>query len=170
MGHVSGTHPLKFKPERTLVFTNICKMAGIYLRDNNINKDGTGAKRSPADFRTDFKEIFPNNPQIQKETSTELGSIIIFVHDNDANLIFNQQVKAKLSAKNMSANLSSPTRLDREIYLINVPIDIYQKDIQEIKTEIVKITGYRTLEVIKFNGNNSGKKIHCAHSRQQRCT
>ena len=133
-------------------------MAGIYLRDKNINKDGTGAKRSPADFRTDFKEIFPNNPQIQKETSTELGSIIIFVHDNDANLIFNQQVKAKLSAKNMSANLSSPTRLDREIYLINVPIDIYQKDIQEIKTEIVKITGYRTLEVIKFNGNNSGKK------------
>ena len=63
-------------------------MEGIYLRDNNINKDGTGAKRSPAVFRTDFNEIFPNNPQIQKETSTKLGSIIVFVHDKDANFIF----------------------------------------------------------------------------------
>ena len=132
-------------------------MAGVYFRDNNINKDGTGAKRSTDVFRTVFKEIFPNNLPIQKEKVTQLGWIITFVHEKDANLIFNQQVRDKLAAKNMMADLSSPTHLERDIYLINVPANIYQYDIQIIKSAIVQITGHKTLDVRKFNGNNSRK-------------
>ena len=132
-------------------------MAGVYFRDKNINKNGTGTKRSSREFNEILNDLFPNKPPIQKEKSTQLGFIINFVNDDDANSIFDQEIKSKLSAKNMSAELSSPSRLDREIFLIDVPFEIYNKSILDITAEIVRLTPYKILDVIKFCGNSSGK-------------
>ena len=132
-------------------------MVGVYFRDKNINKNGTGTKRSSIEFNSIFNELFPNKPPIQKEISTQLGFIINFVNDDGANLIFDQQVKSKLSTKNMTAELSSPARLDQEVILIDVPFEIYNKPIPDITADIVKHIPYRILNVIKFCGINSGK-------------
>ena len=120
------------------------------LGNSNIHKNGTGTKRSSTEFQELLKEVFhPHKPPIQKETSTQLGFIINFVHDKDANFIFNQQFKSKLAAKNMTAELSTPSCHDREVYLIDVPPLIFNKSIPDITGEIVRLTRHRSLEVKK---------------------
>ena len=57
----------------------------------------------------------------------------------------------------MTAELSSPDRLDREVFLIDIPFETYNKPIPEITSEIVSYIPHRILNLVKFCGTNSGK-------------
>ena len=133
-------------------------MTGIYFRDKNKPSVNTGTKRTAAEFRAIFNGIFRQNTPIRRETSQPLGFIYDFVYDQDANLIFDEQVISKLQDHNFTAELSTSGQYERNIFLIDIPLHIFNKPIQEIKNEIVRLVPHKVLNVVKFCGNNSGRR------------
>ena len=77
-----------------------------------------------------------------------------FVHEKSANFIFSQSVIDKLKTFNLTVELTYNTARDRQVFLIDVPDYIHNKDKREITAEIVRVTKKHIFKIDVFHGKH----------------
>ena len=135
-------------------------MSGIYLRDLDVKRVGDRIEgtRRPIDVLLPIlKLITPRDIVVTRQFSTPLGTRINYAHPQDANLIYNPRVIATLTTHNLKAQLSNLTAINRQVWLIDTPEIIYNKDIPSLNEDIRRSINTRLLEIRKYE-NQSGRK------------
>ena len=126
----------------------------------NVNENGHSNNLSFPEFTAKVSQVIPHNITIHKQTLVPNGGLRTdLTFQKSANFIYGQSCKDKLNSLNMTADLTIETKRTRQVYLKNVPEDIYSKEIPEITEEIVKSTKKWILEVNKFPGKYDQKYI-----------
>ena len=133
-------------------------MAGIFIGDLNIKKVGhttEGSKRPIEILQPILDQVTPQGITITRENPTTFGHIYQYQEDENANFIYNPSFKTFLENNNLKAEFTHSTSMKRNVFVINVPENIYAYDIPKITEEVVKSVKTRILEVRKFR-NPSG--------------
>ena len=73
-------------------------------------------------------------------------------------MIFEQEIINKLSDVNLKASLADTSQLDREIYISDIPEDIYNKQELELQEQITRLTKKHILHLKKFTAKESTRK------------
>ena len=94
-------------------------VAALIIRDN------ANPRRSPQQIEQLFKDATDSNHVSVKTTNN--GIRLNFLNDQDINIIFVPDNIVKMNRVNLSASLAENSQLDREIYIADVPDNIYQK-------------------------------------------
>ena len=132
-------------------------MAEVYFRDTTLQINNNGPRRLKADYASQLATILPIKPS--NETITKLGFIATYTNDSDANFVFNGAVQAKLLEINLTTRFSPATSVQREVFIINIPAQIYSKTDDEIKADIVNKARIPILNSQKFTGLTGKKYI-----------
>lgn len=113
-------------------------MSAAYVYDSKSRNNG--AKRPLPKFSNTLKYITPENINIENVIPAGNGFIVKYPHAENVNYIFKPEVINFLKSKDLSAELENDTARVRNIYLTDVPNDIFNKELDEINEEIHKIT------------------------------
>ena len=130
-------------------------MATVYV--HYVNSSENGETRSLNEFNNDFRSITPSNVHIKNINQRGQGFFVDYLSDESANYIFKPEVENYLASKNLSASLVFDLAHLREIFMVNVPDEIFNKSPEAILTEIQTL--YSTIIHVKhINSNSSGRK------------
>ena len=93
-------------------------------------RDHGHTRRTPEQIEQLFKDATQSNHISTKPTNN--GLRINFQNDQDINMIFEQETINKLSDVNLKTSLADTSQLEREIYVSDIPNDIYNKQELEL--------------------------------------
>ena len=130
-------------------------MASVYFRDKNVSTTGIGSRRSLAELSNLISDIAPTS-QVRKDKLVKLGFIVHFVDDKMSNFIFDPANTRTLSQHNFAAELTYNSQDKRDIYLPNIPSDIFAKSEDIIRNELITKLQMQVFDVIKFTSNKTG--------------
>ena len=116
----------------------------IYFKDLKPNR------RSQEQFEEALKQLQPHLITHSSISTRENGFLVDYPHEKCANYIFITSIRDQLKALDLQAELAINTVTNRQIYLSNVPSDIYNKSIPELIDLLGQATGIRILKVDKF--------------------
>ena len=134
-------------------------MVEIYVRDELIPKESRGNvpnRRSQEDIDTILTSIIPRPPTSIR--LTPLGFVTSYSLDEDANKLFKPETITKLKDAKLTAKLSYNTQLQREIYILNTPEDIYNKQEANLIIELEQQNDIYILHLEKFTSKTSRKR------------
>ena len=116
----------------------------IYFKDLKPNR------RSQEQFEEVLKQLQPHVITHTNISAQKDGFLVDYPHEKCANYIFITSTIDQLKALDLQAELATNTVTNRQIYLSNVPSDIYNKSIPELIDLLGQATGIRILKVNKF--------------------
>ena len=132
-------------------------MSEIYIRDTRIPKvtHGRCVRRTASEITDILNGIIPCPPKSIKQV--RLGYIIEYQNDENANYFFKADNSRKLLEQNLIAQISYNTALQREIYIINIPQDSYDKNDEQITLELETANNISVLVMNKFHSSRTQK-------------
>ena len=133
-------------------------MAEIYIRDTRIPKETHGqcVRRTTSEITEILNGIVPCPPKSIRQV--RLGYALEYPNDVDVNHFFKADNPKKLLEQNLTARISYNTQLQREIYIINVPQDAYDKNNEQLILELEAANNISLLVMEKFHSRITQKK------------
>ena len=149
-------------------------MAQIYVKDHlhhfygnqddvdttSSNSSGSQIKKSIADILPILKEIGPNYITDRSFRAVPQGFIVTYNKDNDVDFIFNPENISKLQDKNISVELSNPSKNLREAFIGYVPEQIFNLPAAQILSELRKEAQTQIVHIKKFHVVKSGSTVN----------
>ena len=133
-------------------------MTEVYIRDEEIPKNNPKSitRRSKDEINLILSGFIPTPPKTF--TPTNLGFYIHYENELDANYVFNPVIIQKLKDAKLTASFPEKTQHQREIYIPNVPDNIYQESDSNITVEIEQQNRIDLLHLNKFQSDKTQKK------------
>ena len=128
-------------------------MSQIYLRDTTLPKDykGGGTRRTIDEINTILTEIIPR--PLCTINFTKVGYVVVYPDEFGANYFFDPNKYKKLETKNLEARLHYDTQLTRDILILDVPEQIYQRDATAIIPELEERNSIHIIVFEKYKSN-----------------
>ena len=133
-------------------------MAEVYIRDDILPKDydGKSPRRTNNEIQGIISGIIPRPPKSSKQT--KLGYRVFYENDSDINHFFKPDILKKLKESQLTPQLSYSSQEQRELYIIDIPTEIYKKADSSILVEIEHSNNITILILEKFTSNKTDKK------------
>ena len=134
-------------------------MFEVYIKDWLISNDDRpdAPRRSKEDITGTLNGIIPR-PQSSMIMKPK-GWVAIHDEEEDINFYFKPDVMDKLKTENHTAVLGFKVQEQRELFILNPPNDIYDKQEYQIMAEIEATNNIEVMQIRKFQSQKTQKKI-----------
>ena len=129
-------------------------MSGVYFYDLLARNDPS-RRRKLFELDPFITSLFPSNLKSIKSIATTKGFIYTFPRDNDVNTFFTDEVKSKLTEKNLTVDLIKQAQTKRTLFIYDICQENFNKDNEEIKSNIESQNNIKIMQITKFEAKDS---------------
>ena len=133
-------------------------MTEIYIRDDEIPKNDPHSitRRTIDNINLILSEIIPR--PTKTITQKALGFNIVYENEQDANSMFTPEAIRKLKGERLSPSFTFNSQKQREIYILDIPDNIFENTESNITTELEHHNNIDILVLQKFRSEKTNKK------------